>query len=202
MIADYLAPSQPALPFAPAAADGVPSVSAPAPASDRAVLARVMLAWVSDRRLRLCSAAAVGLWMRLLDLMDTSERPGYLEVSGCAVSAEQIGALTGYPAEEVACCLAELLHAGVACLTAAGPIHCRVLIQALEVERQRAARRRPTPPSASGRSARRPASRAGTGGEKKGSEKGDERVTLSSPFPHPFSALQVREDATVAASAT
>ncbi len=92
------------------------------------------LHWLHNDRLYLCSPSACCLWMRLLPLMYTSERPGFLQVNGSPMSAAYLGIKTGYVPDEVSRCLAELSASGIACATDAGPVYCKVLVAAMREE--------------------------------------------------------------------
>lgn len=70
--------------------------------------------WLSDVRLRNCSATARGVWIDFLALMCKNDRRGYLQLNGKPLSHDQLARMTGCSSEEVSRCLAELLNAGVA----------------------------------------------------------------------------------------
>ena len=64
--------------------------------------------WRSDPELRLCSAAARGVWIDCLTLMMAAEPAGYLLVNGKPATAQQIAVLTCTPVAVVTKALREL----------------------------------------------------------------------------------------------
>src|SRR5437868_11970261 len=85
--------------------------------------------WRADQALRLCSAAARGLWLECLCLMHEAEPYGYLLVNGKPVTEAQLAALTGVAAPELAELITELDAAGVFSRTAEGVITSRRMIR-------------------------------------------------------------------------
>lgn len=70
--------------------------------------------WANDPKLKLCSLAGQGLWMRLLCVMAESDPVGFLTVNGVACNDEKLLArLVGAEAAEVACLILELENNGV-----------------------------------------------------------------------------------------
>lgn len=69
--------------------------------------------WESDPRLKLCSLASQGLWMRLLCLCAQSDPPGRAAIDGRPLTDTQIAAVIGRPKPEVCRLLAELESNGV-----------------------------------------------------------------------------------------
>lgn len=57
--------------------------------------------WRADTGLRLCSAAARGVWMDAISIMMEAEPHGFLLVDGKPVSPEDFGGLTNTPAKVV-----------------------------------------------------------------------------------------------------
>ena len=81
--------------------------------------------WRSDPALRLCSAAARGLWIEILCLCAESDEPGMLLVKGRAPSLPQLASLVAMSETEVVELLAELENNGVYSRTRAGVIYSR-----------------------------------------------------------------------------
>lgn len=64
--------------------------------------------WMSDSRLRLCSAGARGLWVDILCLMHLSNERGYLLVDDTVLDEEMLQKRLGYDAKEFNDCFMEL----------------------------------------------------------------------------------------------
>jgi hypothetical protein len=168
-------------------------------------LSNTLIYWLGNRRLQLQSPAACGLWLRILFLLDTNERRGFLQVNGSPMSIPQLGLLTSCPADEASRLLKELLAAGIACLTDAGCIHCRILLTEIykeeeqaneeaeraEQEARRAEQKRRLCAEAGRRGGRPPGSEMG----EKGSGKGDPFSGKGSGKGDPFSEQESRENA-------
>jgi hypothetical protein len=58
--------------------------------------------------LRLCSLAARGLWMEMLSIMGISEKIGYLQIGGKAITVDQVSVMAGINREEAEKYIAEL----------------------------------------------------------------------------------------------
>ena len=81
--------------------------------------------WRADQMLRLCSAAARGLWLECMCLMHEAKPYGHLLVNGRAISDAQLAGLTGVPETEIGGLIAELEGAGVFSRDADGVIYSR-----------------------------------------------------------------------------
>jgi hypothetical protein len=81
--------------------------------------------WRADQALRICSAAARGLWIECMCLMHEAKPYGHLLVNGRAVSEAQLANLTGIPQSELMALLMELESAGVFSRDGAGVIYSR-----------------------------------------------------------------------------
>lgn len=81
--------------------------------------------WRADQALRICSAAARGLWIEMLCLMHEAKPYGHLVVSGRPVTEAQLATLSGFPLDQVSALLAELENAGVFSKNAKGVIYSR-----------------------------------------------------------------------------
>lgn len=92
--------------------------------------------WRSDPRLRLCSAAARGVWIDLISIMMEAEPFGHLVVNGKAPSAKTVGALTVTPVKVVDAALAELEEQGVFSRTDDGTIYSRRMVRQNEKSEQ------------------------------------------------------------------
>lgn len=64
--------------------------------------------WMSDSRLRLCSAGARGLWIDILCLMHLSNERGYLLIDDTVLDEEMLQKRLGYDAKEFEYCFTEL----------------------------------------------------------------------------------------------
>ena len=64
--------------------------------------------WISDSRLRLCSAGARGLWIDILCLMHLSNERGYLLIEDTILDEEMLQKTLGYDAKEFDNCFMEL----------------------------------------------------------------------------------------------
>lgn len=80
--------------------------------------------WESDPRLKLCSLAAQGLWMRVLCICAQSDRCA-AEIDGRPLSGDDIAVIVGRPAREVKALIAELESKGVFSRTDGGAILSR-----------------------------------------------------------------------------
>lgn len=81
--------------------------------------------WRSDPRLRMCSAAARGLWIEMMCLMHEAEPYGHLIVSGQRPTDAQLAVLAGIPSDQITDLLGELETAGVFSRTSQGAIYSR-----------------------------------------------------------------------------
>jgi hypothetical protein len=114
----------------------------PAPSTPTtALLGPVAAAWLTDPRRRACSPGARLLWLELLPILCTAQRPGYLQVGGVPLTAEQIAGIVGASADDVSRGLAELTAAGVATVES-GVVCCRLVVAAVEEERVRRLRKK------------------------------------------------------------
>lgn len=84
--------------------------------------------WRADEKLRLCSLAARGLWVEMIALMHSSEKYGYLLVSGKQPTNEQLASLVGAGVAQVMELVSELAQADVFSRNAAGTIYSRRMI--------------------------------------------------------------------------
>lgn len=75
--------------------------------------------------LRICSAAARGLWVECMCLMHEAKPYGHLLVNGRPVTDTQIANLTGIPQDQISSLLAELENAGVFSRNSDGVIYSR-----------------------------------------------------------------------------
>lgn len=84
--------------------------------------------WEGDPKLRLCSASAQGLWMRMLCICAQSEPQGYLTLNGRALGSGDLAAITGWPSTDVEAWLDELGRWGVYSIDGKGRIFSRRMI--------------------------------------------------------------------------
>jgi hypothetical protein len=83
--------------------------------------------WRADPALRMCSAAARGVWIDLICLMHEATPYGHLLVNGRCPTDAQVAVLTGTPPDQLTQCLRELEDAGVFSRTKDGTIYSRKL---------------------------------------------------------------------------
>lgn len=95
--------------------------------------------WRSDPRLRMCSAAARGLWVEMMCLMHEAEPYGHLLVNGVPPSDMQLSMLTGIPADQLPELIAELGAQGVYSRNGNGVIYSRRMTR--DEKRARTARK-------------------------------------------------------------
>lgn len=81
--------------------------------------------WRADQMLRLCSAAARGLWVECMCLMHEATPYGHLLVNGRPVTDAQLANLTGIPQDQISTLITELDNAGVLSRNGAGVIYSR-----------------------------------------------------------------------------
>lgn len=81
--------------------------------------------WRSDQSLRLCTAAARGLWIEMLCVMHTAKPYGHLIVNGHPLTDTQLASLSGLPLDQVTALVAELENAGVFSRNTKGVIYSR-----------------------------------------------------------------------------
>lgn len=84
--------------------------------------------WLSDA-LAGCSLGAQGLWLRMMFIMHTSERYGYLVQNGTAIPSGSIARRCGCTPEQYATLLDELDTAGVPSRTSDGTIFSRRMVR-------------------------------------------------------------------------
>lgn len=85
--------------------------------------------WRSDPNLRMCSAAARGVWIDCITLMMEAEPYGCLVINGVAMTPTQIGQLTCTPVKVVIKALEELAATGVLSRNDAGVIYSRRMVR-------------------------------------------------------------------------
>lgn len=84
--------------------------------------------WRADENLRMCSAAARGLWIELLCIMSTASPVGHLIINGKAPTDMQIAMQTGIPSDQIPALLGELEKEGVFSRNREGIIYSRKMI--------------------------------------------------------------------------
>ena len=84
--------------------------------------------YMTDGKLQKCSLAEQGLWMRMLCLMWTGDRRGYLESGGEATTPEELARAVGADFDEVSECLAQLERRKVFSRDGNGVIYSRRII--------------------------------------------------------------------------
>lgn len=90
--------------------------------------------WQTDKKLRMCSIGARGLWMEMLCIMHDSEPFGHLTMdNGQPMSDLQLAILANVPVDLVEDLIPELLKKGVCSKDENGVLYCRRMI----VEKQR-----------------------------------------------------------------
>lgn len=85
--------------------------------------------WMKDPALRAISPLARGVWIDLLCVMFESEKRGYLQMGGKALSEEQIARMVGCSRDEISLAMSELRDAGVFSTSANGIIYSRRIVR-------------------------------------------------------------------------
>lgn len=85
--------------------------------------------WRSDPRLKMCSAAARGVWIEMICLMHEATPYGHLLIHGQPPNEAQLASLTGIPHAELPDLVAELERMGVFSRTKEGVIYSRKLVR-------------------------------------------------------------------------
>jgi hypothetical protein len=85
--------------------------------------------WESDERLRQCSLAAQGLWMRMLCICAKGEPTGYLAIAGQPLDAEGVARSAGVSTAEAQTLMAELEAWGVFSRDRKGRIYSRRMVK-------------------------------------------------------------------------
>ena len=84
--------------------------------------------WETDQKLKLCTLAAQGLWMRLLCIAAAHDPIGYVSTTGDPLGVTDLARLTGASETEVETLLAELERNGVFSRDRKGRIYSRRMI--------------------------------------------------------------------------
>lgn len=84
--------------------------------------------WLSDN-IAGCSLAAQGLWLRMMLVMHSAERRGYLAMNGGPMSDDFVSRRCGCEAEAYRSLLAELFDAGIPSRTSDGIIYNRRMVR-------------------------------------------------------------------------
>jgi hypothetical protein len=85
--------------------------------------------WLGDAALRTCSAAARGLWIDMLCLMDGASPRGHLKLGRKKLDMPALSGLVGIPQRRLETLIEELRKAGVFSLTNRGIIYSRKMIR-------------------------------------------------------------------------
>jgi hypothetical protein len=85
--------------------------------------------WRSDPKLRMCSAAARGIWIDLMTLMHEADSYGYLLINGVNPSTKQLASLLGETPGQLRKWLTELDEAAVFSRTEDGVIYSRRMVR-------------------------------------------------------------------------
>lgn len=85
--------------------------------------------WRADPRLKMCSAAARGVWIEMICLMHEAAPYGHLLIHGQSPNEAQLASLTGIPSAELPDMIAELERMGVFSRTKEGVIYSRKLVR-------------------------------------------------------------------------
>ena len=85
--------------------------------------------WLGERSLRLCSYAARGLWIDMICLMADSDKYGYLQHNGAALTIDEIEALTIGVKGTVKPLMDELEKHGVLTRDSDGSVFCRRMVK-------------------------------------------------------------------------
>lgn len=97
--------------------------------------------WENDEKLRLCSLAAQGLWMRLLCIAARSPEPGIVQTGTFDMSPPHgltlIASAVGQPPDVINPLIDELLTSGAASRDRQGRIYCRRMVRAASLSLKR-----------------------------------------------------------------
>lgn len=93
--------------------------------------------WMSDSRLRLCSAGARGLWIDILCLMYVSNERGYLLIEETILDDEMLQKTLGYDAKEFDNCFMELKRYGIIKKDEKNRYFCKRLVNAQKISEKR-----------------------------------------------------------------
>lgn len=85
--------------------------------------------WLSDPKLKLCSLAAQGLWIRMLCIAAEAKPVGYVILEGNALGPTELASECGKSIREVTAALAELQRWGVFSTDRRGRIYSRRMIK-------------------------------------------------------------------------
>ncbi len=98
--------------------------------------------WENDEKLRVCTLAAQGLWMRLLCIAARSPEHGVVQIGDLTCSLPdgltQIASAVGRPLTEIAPLIDELLSSGAASRDRRGRIYCRRMVRTAALSAKRA----------------------------------------------------------------
>ena len=94
--------------------------------------------WMKNPNLRSVSPAARGLWIEMLCLMAESERRGFLQVNGKALTKEKLARITSSSIEETTSLLQELEEAALLKRSGEGIIYSGRMVRATETGKIRA----------------------------------------------------------------
>lgn len=86
--------------------------------------------WENDAQLKMCGAAAQGVWMRCLCLCAKADPKGFLLINGRQPSTVRLAKLFAMPEEVIIASLAELEEEGVFSRDRSGRIYCRRMVRA------------------------------------------------------------------------
>jgi hypothetical protein len=85
--------------------------------------------WANDPKLRLCSLAAQGLWMRCLCIAALSDPTGYISVNGRPLGVTDIARMAGVTETEAAALISDLDRNGVFSRDRNGRIYSRRMVR-------------------------------------------------------------------------
>jgi len=93
--------------------------------------------WENDEKLRVCTLAAQGLWMRLLCIAARSPEPGIVQIGTLDMSPPHgltlIASAVGQPLDVINPWIDELLTSGAASRDRQGRIYCRRMVRAAKL---------------------------------------------------------------------
>lgn len=93
--------------------------------------------WMSDSRLRLCSAGARGLWIDIMCLMYLSNERGYLLVDDTVLDEEMLQRTLGYDAIEFDKCFTELIKYNIIKKDDKNRYFCKSIVEAQKLSEKR-----------------------------------------------------------------
>lgn len=84
--------------------------------------------WKADNQLKLCSAAARGLWIEMLCICHQATPYGHFLIDGSAPTETELSVLTGIPTEQITTLIGELSSRSIFSRTSKGVFYSRKMV--------------------------------------------------------------------------